>query len=134
MRHARTLPWKWGLFAAAWSLCILAGVAWLKGTVPERTSPLLATLSASEPFHVLAHSVLYGTLAASFLRLLRRPTIAVLSTVLVGAVQEKLQVIFAGRGMGEPELFDLAVDCAAAMIAVLACAWMDRRPVTDQAR
>jgi len=122
LRQTRSTNWKWGAFVTFWAVSIMAGAHWLKVSAPERASPLLAALSASEPVHVVAHLILYGTLAAACTRLLRGRVLAILLTVAVGVAQEKIQLLAAGRGMSTPELFDLAVDALAATVAATICA------------
>jgi hypothetical protein len=78
----------------------------------------LAGLARSEPVHIAAHAVLYGGLALVARRLLGSTPLALAVTAGAGLLQEMTQVIAVGRGPGRPELFDLAVDLAAAALVL----------------
>jgi len=79
-----------------------------------------------EPWDKLVHFVFYGTVAT----LLgygggpRRLGYAFLLTCLAGAADETYQIFLPGRSAG---LDDFAVDCLAALFAVLWVAWYFRR-------
>jgi hypothetical protein len=111
----------WLGFSVAWALAIVVGVFAMKLLGWERSGTLFADLAAYEAVHIVAHALLYGVLAAGCTRVLGRPKVAVLITLGVGAVQEGVQVLFAGRGVTTAELFDLAVDGTVAAAVAWAC-------------
>ncbi|SRR5260221_5608863 len=98
-----------------WGPLITVFVLWFRVARPQDHSAFVAAIVASEPFHVLAHSVLYGTLAWLVIRRFGDRIAWVLGIVLaMGLVQELAQVVGV-RAFGGPELFDLAVDATAAL-------------------
>lgn len=96
--------------------CIL-GAGWVRVGNPGLQTAWFDAAKLSEPFHVFAHAVLYGTCAALVLRRFG-PAWAVPATLSVGLFQELAQVV-GRRPFGEPELFDLGVDGLAAALVVL---------------
>jgi hypothetical protein len=109
----------WGPTIGALALCIRFGR-------PEERSALIAACVASEPFHIVAHVILYGTLAWLTARRFGDRAAAVLGVVLgMGVAQELAQVVGA-RAFGRAELFDLMVDGLAAL-AVLGVRAASRR-------
>jgi len=116
--------------AAAWAAAITAGAIALHYLrLPGR----LGDLAANEPAHVVAHLLLYGTLAALVCTWARdRQQWQVFAVVgVAGLVQEACQTVLFGSAMGRHEAFDLSVDLAAAALVVVARrAWLAaRRPV-----
>ncbi len=104
---AALLVFALGLWVGAW---------WMQHYV----SPSLAVrqLLRSEPFHVCAHLLLYGTLYAINRTLLGKsqrfsiaPAVAL--TLSIALVQEVVQVVTYRRSFGSGELFDLFVDSVA---------------------
>ena len=100
-----------------WGLGISGGAAWMRIGHPGFDPAWLRAAAASEPFHVLAHTVLYG--ACALLALWRLPPLkAGLAALALAAVQELVQVVGARR-FGAPEWFDLGVDALAIGLVVL---------------
>src|SRR5258706_1832885 len=89
---------------------------------PQRRSALIAACVASEPFHVVMHLLLYGTLtwlvtwrfADRAHPMSWRVRGVVLGVVLAMGVLQELAQVIGARRFGGPELFDLAVDAVAA--------------------
>jgi hypothetical protein len=110
-------------FVIAWSVALLCGAYYLRAhpSLPG----ILGVLAASEPAHIVAHSLLYGTLAAGCYAVAPRPVWAApLVTLAVAVLQEGAQTVAFGKPMGGPEAFDLLVDTLA-MTFVLT--WLHRR-------
>ncbi len=104
------------LLFVLWGLGITAGAVWIRFGRPQDTSPAIAALVYSEPFHVFAHLLLYGTMAWLAARKLPLAWVPP-AVVALGAVQELAQVVGL-RSPGAPELFDLGVDTTAALLVV----------------
>jgi hypothetical protein len=131
---------RWLLsLALMWSVALIGGALALRVLHPERWLPLLGRLGRHEAVHVVAHVVLYGTLAAACVRLSRRPWVPLAVVAGVGLLQEAAQSSF-GKGMGAAEAFDLAVDLAAAAAVTAVTRALSRsgdrasRPVSDDSR
>jgi hypothetical protein len=107
-----------------WSACILTGAALLKPTLAR--VQLLAFVASFEAVHIVAHTLLYGGLAAlgrwAGLSRARAGGLA----IAVGALQETVELVAAGRGPRAPELFDLCVD-SCAIVAALTIVGLVRR-------
>lgn len=99
------------------SLAFLAGAAWIRVGNPGLRADWFDAAKLSEPCHVLAHTVLYGTCAAVVVRRFGLAW-AVPATLAVGLLQELTQVV-GRRPFGGPELYDLGVDALAAFLVVL---------------
>lgn len=105
-----------------------------------RDGSLLADVLACEPVHLVAHSLLYGglaaalatwcfpasTLAASRVSMLRRALVAGGCFVAIAGAQECEQALLRRRLPGPEEGFDLAVDSAAATLGLIAWARFNR--------
>ena len=106
------------LLPLLWGLSISAGALWIRVQRPQDGSPLLTALIGSEVVHVIAHTLLYGTLTLLALRAHGGRRARALVTVLgLGLIQELVQVTGV-REFGRPELFDLGVDASAAGLAM----------------
>jgi hypothetical protein len=88
----------------------------------------------SEPVHVAAHLILYGTLALQLRAALgARPVIVFTAVIAFGVAQETAQV-FHARSFGGPEIFDLCVDAVATAIALGAWHLRTRRRRSVESR
>jgi hypothetical protein len=106
------------LLPVVWGLGVSLGALWIRFGRPQDDSPLFQRMIDSEPVHVLAHSLIYGSLALLSLRFFSpKPGIALLLVLCLGLIQELSQVVGI-RAFAGPELFDLAVDLTAAGVAV----------------
>jgi hypothetical protein len=105
----------------AWGSAVVAFALWLRIATPERGRPWLATIMASEPFHIAAHLMLYGVLTAFAWRATRRLWASALAVTVFAVVQEAAQSVWWGRAFERGEYFDLAVDAVAAAIVLAAC-------------
>jgi len=120
---------RWRNAAAGWTAFILVAVAIYQGV--GQLQRALEFAARYEAVHIVAHSILYGTLSALCMLAVRRVHVAVLITACVGAAQEAVQCIFARRPPGSPELFDLMVDSiAAALAASVVFGWVLQRRFT----
>lgn len=108
-----------------WALFILAGVGIFQPHF--NTNPVLHFFAQYEAVHIVAHTILYGTLAFLARKRGLAAPLALALTVFVGALQEGVQLLYAHRGPGLPELFDIGVDATAAMLAMLALHVASRR-------
>lgn len=105
------------LLPIVWGLSISVGALWIR-LVPTRPAWVTALVDC-EPFHWIAHSFLYGTLALLAQRFIGGSRWRLLGVVLVlGIIQEFAQVSGV-RSFGGPELFDLTVDLGAATVVIL---------------
>jgi hypothetical protein len=109
---------------------------------------LAAALMHAEIAHLVAHSVLYGGLAALIARwrfpadsldagrvaLARRALGAALVFLAVAAAQEGVQALSRGRPPCREELFDLGVDVVGATLGLIAWSRADRRRIYPVAR
>lgn len=112
-------------FVIGWSVALLCGAFYLRAH-PDLPG-LLGVLAGSEAAHIVAHSVLYGVLAAGCYAVAPRPFWAApLVTLAVAVLQEGAQTVAFGKPMGGPEAFDLMVD-GIATTAVLAMLHKRRR-------
>lgn len=101
-----------------WGLSISLGAIYLRVFQPQNHWPFLQTLIDCEPFHWLAHSFLYGTLALLARRFITGDPRLVVATVFsLGLIQELAQVTGA-RSFGSPEIFDLTMDVLAALLVL----------------
>src|SRR5262249_28297068 len=108
------------LLALLWGLSIIAGAIVLKLTRPELPNAPAAHVLGCEPFHIAAHTFLYGTLGLFCCTFVgKRLWLVPLLDLAIGLPQEYAQVYFAGRPMGGPELFDLTNDALAGLLALL---------------
>ncbi|MBX3227807.1 MAG: phosphatase PAP2 family protein [Labilithrix sp.] len=97
---------------------------------------------ASEPLHIVAHSVLYGSLAVALAAWLfpssspgaARVVLAAGAFLLVAGSQELAQALSRSRLPGGEELFDLVVDAAGASVGLIVWSLFDRRRVYPLAR
>lgn len=115
----------------AWSACLLVG-AWAIRPLTQRVD-LFAVLASYEVVHIVAHSFLYGTLTLLARWVGLRAVHAAAVAITVGALQEAVQVVQAGRSPGAGELFDLFVD-GAAIAAALALATFRHQPGDESLR
>ncbi len=109
-----------------WGATVIAGVFWVRYAAPEQHRPRLARLMASEPAHIVAHSVLYGALTAMAYFATRRAWLAFAVVAAVALLQESAQSVWWGRAFGPSEYFDFGVDAIAAVGAWLAMRWLAR--------
>lgn len=124
----------------AWMLSLVAAALLLERYPPRAESALGRCLHA-EPVHLVAHALLYGTLAALLARrwfptdvideprdrLRRRALAAATLFMLAAGAQELAQALCRGRGPCSEEYFDLTVDIAGASLGMIAWATTDRR-------
>jgi hypothetical protein len=101
-----------------WCLFILGGVGFFQPLFT--TNSVLAFFASFEAVHIVAHTILYGTLAFLGRRAGLSVALALTITICIGALQEGVQLAYAHRGPGLPELFDICVDAVAASLALLA--------------
>jgi len=114
--------------------------------LPEHS--LGARLMGAEILHLIAHSVLYGGLAALIASwrfpaealdegksaLARRALGAAVCFCFVAAAQETTQALCRSRGLSQEEFFDLGVDIVGATAGLIVWARSDRRRVYPVAR
>ena len=86
MQRDSTRRMAFGSFGAAWSACILVGAMWLQLAHPENGRPWLARLMGAEPLHIVAHLVLYGTLAFAMRRATGRAWLAVIAVAAIAVL------------------------------------------------
>jgi VanZ family protein len=136
MLPAMRRPW----LAGAWALTLITAALALE-RFPPRPDGVLGRLIQTEPAHLVAHALLYGTLAALLAwrwfpadaldaprdHMRRRALAAGATFLLVAGAQELAQALSRGRGPGAEEYFDLAVDVAGACLGMIAWAAADRR-------
>jgi hypothetical protein len=107
------------LLPLLWGLGVSAGALWIRFCRPQEDFALFRRMIDSEPVHVVAHSLIYGSLASLSLRFFSpHGSTALLLVLVLGLIQELSQVLGV-RAFGGPELFDLAVDLSAAGLVVL---------------
>jgi hypothetical protein len=119
-------------------LAIIFPMNWLR----EESAFLRTRLDswfAPEWMHVIGHLALFSLLVFLILRVFHLPVdlrtlIVLLGVVLVvGSIQELLQLPTKGRAFGWPEIFDLGVDLIGGMLGIffsLAYRWQRRSPST----
>jgi hypothetical protein len=109
--------------------------------IPVDEVPLVALAVACEPFHLVAHAILYGSLAAALAawwfpastldaprpQLRGRALVAALVFALIAGTQELCQALARARAPAREELFDLTVDVAGATLGLIAWTAFDRR-------
>jgi RsiW-degrading membrane proteinase PrsW (M82 family) len=106
------------LLPVVWGLAVSLGALWIRYCRPQENSALFQRMIDSEPVHVVAHSLIYGSLAWLSLRFFSAHRGVALVLVLgLGLLQELSQVLGL-RAFGGPELFDLGVDLVAAGVVV----------------
>ncbi len=124
---------------ASMALCLVA-MAWVLERFPLPRG-LFATLTDAEITHLIAHTILYGSLAAAlgewwFPRAsldasrgerARRALAAALCFVAIAGAQELTQSLSRGRLPNQEEFFDLAVDGSAATLGLIVWTRFDRR-------
>ena len=153
-RSARASPLGSSLFRmrAQWTVLFMAlGLVSLAiglEHAPPQAATLCGRLMRSEPFHLVAHSVLYGSLAMALARrwfppealdgtpksLRRRALSAALYFLFVAGAQELAQAVCRSRFPASEELFDLAVDFAGATLGLIVWSWFDGRRTYPVAR
>lgn len=115
------------LFLFAWLFAMVFPLNWLRqevGFIRRRFDPLFA----AEWIHVVAHLVLFAGLVLLLWFVFNFPfnsrTAFMIGglILLVGVIQEILQLQVKGRGFGWPEVFDLNVDLNGAALGYL-IAW-----------
>ncbi len=107
------------LLPLLWGLGVSAGALWIRFWRPQEDFALFRRMIDSEPVHVVAHSLIYGSLASLSLRYFSpHPSTALLLVLVLGLIQELSQVLGV-RPFGGPELFDLGVDLFAAGVVVV---------------
>lgn len=133
-----SMRWRW--ISAAWALSLIAAALYLERSPPAHDSPVGRLISA-EPVHLVAHAVLYGSLAALLAwrwfptdalaapraALRGRVLAAGLSFVAVAGAQELVQSLSRERLPNVEEYFDLSVDVAGASLGLIAWSMADRR-------
>ena len=117
------------LFIAAVSALLIGGAIVLKLFNPQIDPPALRTFVQTEYFHVPAHLLLYGALAAACYGVVgRRWWVVLLFVGAIGMVQEAAQSTLFGRAPGFGEAFDLFVDVSVALVVVVtAYVWSARK-------
>lgn len=122
------------------ALCFVA-MAYVLERSPLPDGSLLARLTGAEITHLIAHTILYGALAAALgqwwfprasLDETRRARAAralgaALCFAAVAGAQELVQALSRGHLPASEELFDLSVDSSAATLGLIAWARFDRR-------
>lgn len=106
------------VLAVAWGSAVVAAALWLK-YAPPASGTWLARASASEAVHIVAHTFLYGVLAALAHVATGRLLASALFVAVFAIAQEGAQSVWFGRPFGSAELFDLGVDAAAAAIVLV---------------
>lgn len=123
-----------------WALTLVAA-AWALERAPISPASALGRFLHDESTHLVAHSILYGTLAALLASrwfpasaldgpretLHRRAAGAALSFAFVAGAQETVQALHRDRLPGAEEHFDLAVDIAGASLGLIAWTALDPR-------
>lgn len=136
---------------ARWVVVIMAlgliSFALLLEHAPPSSASLLGRLIGHESLHIVAHSILYGSLAvalatrwlppevlgdASASR--RRALYAAGSFFFVAGSQELVQALSRGRAPSSEELFDLLVDTGGATLGLIAWSLLDKRRIYPLAR
>lgn len=120
----------------------------------EHASPaegsLLARMMGCEPLHIVAHCILYGSLAVALATrwfpsaaldgagagpsLRRRALFGAASFCIVAGAQELTQAFSRSRAPGGEELFDLMVDVGGATLGLIAWSLFDKRRIYPLAR
>lgn len=132
------MRWRW--ISAGWALALIAAALYLERWPPAHGSPVGRFLAA-EPVHIVAHTLLYGSLSALLAwrwfptDALDAPRAALRSRVLaagasflaVAGAQELVQVLSRQRMPNAEEYFDLAVDVSGASLGLIAWSLADRR-------
>lgn len=122
------------------ALCLVAMARILERS-PLPQGSRLAHVSNAEITHLIAHTILYGALAAALgawwfpqaaldepkPARARRALGAALCFVAIAGAQELVQALSRGRLLGSEEFFDLAVDGAAATLGLIVWTRFDRR-------
>jgi hypothetical protein len=129
---------RWIVGMMALGLVTLALV--LEHVAPPAGS-LLGRMMGCEPLHIVAHSILYGSLAVALAvrwfpsdaldgagaSLRRRALSAAASFCFVAGAQELAQAFSRSRAPGGEELFDLMVDAGGATLGLIAWSLFDKR-------
>ena len=109
---------------------------------------ILGRIMGSELLHIVAHSILYGSLAVALAMtwlpshvlegartsLRRRALLAAGSFCLVAGTQELVQALSRSRAPGGEELFDLVVDVGGATLGLIVWSLFDKRRTYPLAR
>jgi len=110
------------VFLIIWVIGILIPMAWLAGQEPD-VDAFFTAVFEPEWTHVVVHVFLYavlGSLLAWIFKGKARLWILIpFSVILVGILQETMQVITLNRTPGRAELFDLCVDLLGALLGWL---------------
>ncbi len=120
---------------------VLIVMAFVFVAAPPAEGTLLARLAAAENTHLVAHNVLYGSLAAALASCWfpgealagprrARGVRALWASASFGGIagaQELAQVVARGRSPSGEELFDLAVDVAGASLGLIVWSYFDER-------
>ncbi len=126
----------------------LVSMALALGLSPPAEGSLVARVTGVELVHLVAHSVLYGSLAAALAAWwfpaeslvesrrarVRRAAWAALCFGAIAGAQELAQAVTRARLPAGEELFDLGVDVAAATLGLIAWSRFDRRRPVPVAR
>ncbi len=116
---------------------VLLGACFVLGAVSVRPvaarSALFEALAAEEVVHIGAHLLLYGGLTLVLRRAGASARGAACFSMGVAACQELAQLwtLPVGRPFGLPEVFDLTVDGAAVLVALLLHRAADGRPAAE---
>lgn len=112
---------------SGWLLVILFPTAWLAHQT--RTTGNLFDYFTPEWVHIIAHTLIFAALSIMLLSIFPRHwrlayAATLLLALLVGVLQEGIQVTAAGMRPGRGELFDLGVDlfgalCGIALLTVM---------------
>jgi hypothetical protein len=130
----------------------LVGLALLLEHASPAGGSLLARMMGCEPLHIVAHTILYGSLAVALATrwfpsealdgpdagagpsLRRRALFGAASFCFVAGAQELTQAFSRSRAPGGEELFDLMVDVGGATLGLIAWSLFDRRRIYPLAR
>ena len=137
---------------ARWIVVIMAlglvTFALLLEHVTPSAGSLLGRIMGCEPLHIVAHSILYGSLAVALATrwvpsdaldgagasLRRRALSGAVSFCCVAGAQELTQAFSRSRAPGGEELFDLMVDVGGATLGLIAWSLFDKRRIYPLAR
>jgi VanZ family protein len=119
---------------------VLVAMACLVEQLSQKGPSPLAWLLRQEVVHLLAHTVLYGSLAVALAQWKLAPLSeaprrhrwsrvagAVLCFLAIAGTQELVQVLYRGRPPGREEIFDLFVDVVAACAGLIVWTGFQRR-------
>ena len=115
-------PKKLWIALAVWVIGILIPMAWLVSN-EAGVNAIFNSVFESEWTHIVVHMFLYavlgGLIAWLFIGRIKLWILIPACVILVGILQETMQLIPLNRAPGLPELFDLGVDLTGGLIGWL---------------